>query len=586
MVISSTVSFLRERLRTVFSGTVSTVLPSVDFGTSAVRLLTVSFGEGTDFRLRSHPHGTRAVGADGEAPPQPEAYRAPLRDLVEQCGLEDSSVIVGLPLRSTIVRRLEVPAVSGGDLRSVVRRKAAEVLAFPPGDVHFDYQVVSRAGRAVRVILVMIQREKLRQYLEVIREVGLHPNIVDVSTFALFNFYRYVDRDETLPDPHPNDAATLLVDVGHASTDVMVVAGEEVLYARSILRGGDSITRAIARQADVAYERARRLKHESVDLRRASGEPDGVPEETAEAVRLEVNRLVTELRRTVEYLESEVEVGPAGSVVLCGGGSRLMGLDEHLEARLDLACRTFDPQGLPDVHPPEEGPSWPVSYGLQLRNHPGDCTVRLNLLPEKRVSHNRGRARRRYRRTGVALLGLLILQLVVGVLWSYAEWRGYLTESESTLEALNPVVKRVDALRDRRESLRLRHAFLRKLEREQVPVLALLGDLAEWPENLRGNSWIRTLSYASDESHGRLKIAGVSRDFRDVSRLYRWMETRPYVLGQVNERQSRSRYRLGDRSVAMVQFSATYEVTFRDFPSGESKDPGGTVPSNGRVDGG
>lgn len=582
--MSSVVSNIRERLRRIVFGSTGTDMPSIDFGTSAVRLLHAPEGPGAEGGSQPGIRDSCRVDVSGGAPPQPEDYRSPLEDLLAPHDLEGRSVIVGVPLRSTIVRRLEVSAVSGDRLGPEVRRKARDTMPASLRDVHFDYQVVSREGRTRRVILVMIKKETLREYLTVVRRAGLNPGVVDVSAFALFNLFCCVDNRGNSGE----DGTAILVDVGASSTDILAFEGRDVLYARSLSEGGHSVTRSLARQRGISLRRARALKHESVDL---FGDPDpaGIPDrkrtgkdggdvdadesdgsssggskaDDRQAARAGVKRLVVELRQTLDYLENEVGSGPVGTLVLCGGGSLLSGLVRHLESRLGRPCRTFRPAGIGGgAIAPEERPSWLVSYGLQLRNHPDARPVELNLMPAARNGRTPDGARPAYRWAAAVLAALLVFQLLAGFLLSYGRWRDHLAESERILRSLEPALKRINRLRDRRESLRSRVHRLRGLEREQVPMLALIGDMVNWPRTLRRESWVRSLRYSSDEPHGRLRIAGVTRDFRSVSRIYRWMEKRPYVLRRTRERQSRSDYRIGGRAESMVRFSATYSVSF------------------------
>lgn len=588
--LSSVVSYVRQRLRRIVFGSRVPGMPSIDFGTSAVRLLDVPEAPGAPGDPQPDILDSRRVDERDGLPPRPEDYSSPLEDLLVGYDLEGRPVIVGVPLRSTIVRRLAVSTASGDRLGDRVRRKARDTVPVSLGDVHFDYQVVAREGGTLRLILVMIKKETLREYLTVVREAGLNPGAVEVSSFALFNLYCSIDRRGDTK----RDGTAILVDVGAHSTDLLAFEGREVLYGRSLSEGGYSVTRSLARQRGISIRRARRLKHGSVDLfadPEGSGTPPGADlgenqpgqnrdhpsadesdgssssegsnADDRRAARAGIKRLVVELRQTLDYLENEVGSGPVRTLILCGGGSLLSGFDRHLESRLGRPCRTFRPAGLAGgTVGPEERPSWLVSFGLQRRNRPDPGPVELNLMPASRNGREPAGTRRGYRRAAAALVGLLVVQLLVGFLLSYERRRDHLAESERALRSLEPALKRINRLRDRRESLRSRVDRLRELERNQVPMLALIGDLGNWPRTLRRESWVRSLRYSSNEPHGRLAIEGVTRDFRNVSWIYRWMEKRPYVLRRTRERQSRSDYRLGGRTASMVRFSATYSVSF------------------------
>lgn len=645
---------------------------SIDFGSSAVKLLRASVHEEDghfSYGIQLDDHEPLSV-PNGQSP-EPDDFADPLKALVERAELsEDEPVIAGIPLQSVIVRRLDIPTVPDKDLEATIRREAEDELAFPLQDVAMDYHLVPRDGDVTHVTLVMVKREKLWDYMDLIYDVGLRPAGVDVSIFALFNFYRQTTSPE-LSGSDENGAPSVLVDVGHTTTNILAFEGNDVLFARSVAQGGLSVTRSIVQKTGLGREDAEALKQDDVDLMEgfegdvpaadeeeppSSDRPDvesstqlgeSIDPETSEesttgeeappdsddedeggddvsteesggseeslgqqldlstsdpesardpsppdvrtlqdelseeetpddgdshveraneAARVQANRLIGELRQTFDYLTGEMQTDPVDSVVICGGGSQLRGLREYLQSRLELPCRLFDPGDHFKPDPPDHLPSRLVSFGLQLRNHPGALTVEIDLLPEEIAYRKQRETRRQYWRISAGLVGLLALQLIVAVVVSYVQWAGYLAQSRAELRTLNPVIERIETIQESRRTLTRRDKLLRELQEEQVPMLALIEDLARLPEPLRQNSWIQKLSFSSGEPRGSMTVAGVTRDFQSLSRIYRWMETRPYVLSQVDESQSRSNYRLDGRTRSMVRYSATYRVTFESFP--------------------
>jgi general secretion pathway protein L len=110
------------------------------------------------------------------------ALRAKLREL----GVRGRRVHLGLPRRLCVVKSIELPSVTGADLRRMVGFELERHLPFPPADALFGFDVLERApGRPVRVLLVAVERRVFERVKLVFRDLGVLPRLVDVSIHAL-----------------------------------------------------------------------------------------------------------------------------------------------------------------------------------------------------------------------------------------------------------------------------------------------------------------------------------------------------------------------------------------------------------------
>src|SRR5207247_1045906 len=99
---------------------------------------------------------------------EPGLVSASLRRLWSEAGFRTRRVIVGVGNQRVIVRHVELPRMSEGDLRSAIRFEAESLIPIPIDEAVLDFQILDEAqttGNAMPVLLVAAQREMVRTLL-------------------------------------------------------------------------------------------------------------------------------------------------------------------------------------------------------------------------------------------------------------------------------------------------------------------------------------------------------------------------------------------------------------------------------------
>lgn len=132
-----------------------------------------------------------------------------------------------------------------------------------------------------------------------------------------------------------------IIDVGHVRTDVCVVKDGKPVFARSIARGGQDFTAAIARKWQVSFEQAEQAKHNDAFVASAQQPASTDADyEYDQVLASEVGRLARDLRQTLHACRAKTGA-TVSSCVLVGGGARLRGLRELISEKLNLRVETL-----------------------------------------------------------------------------------------------------------------------------------------------------------------------------------------------------------------------------------------------------
>jgi type IV pilus assembly protein PilM len=266
---------------------------------------------------------------------------------------------------SIIVRYIQLPEMPEAELKAALRWEAEEYIPFAIDEVNLDSVVLgpSAVQGKVDVLLVSARKDLVNEHVQMVRGAGLIPIIVDVEGFAFLNCF------EATYKPAVNECVCL-VHIGAEVTNINVYVGNTSRFSRDIGIAGNSLTDAISQKCGLPYLRAEELKRKvgaaSPDrgdeetggddselissirgaVQRITGSDlgDDSPETTAsKAIMNTLSQLVSEVRRSIQFFESQAGGATIQRVIIGGGSSRLKNLPKFLQSELDIAVELFDP---------------------------------------------------------------------------------------------------------------------------------------------------------------------------------------------------------------------------------------------------
>lgn len=125
-----------------------------------------------------------------------QAIGAALRDMVREVGLLGRDVAVAIPRSLAIIKTINVDKRLGkDDIESRAWIEANRHFPDLVGDIYLDFVVTGPAPQEdsqLEVILVACRKEQIKPYLEILKEGGMVPVIVDVNSYALERALRVI----------------------------------------------------------------------------------------------------------------------------------------------------------------------------------------------------------------------------------------------------------------------------------------------------------------------------------------------------------------------------------------------------------
>jgi general secretion pathway protein L len=330
----------------------------IDLGATAVKAVAIesSFRTHTISAFRAEP-----VPPQNDAEPKPylERIKPVLEALAQDEWFQADSIVCSLPAAQVAVHLLSMPFTDRKQIDATLPGQVEDLIPFNLEDVVYDWHVLQKLADKTEIMVAVALKRDIQAVLDTLKSVGVDPSTITFSAAALGSLSSAGYLNLPVPEGSEAPAAHAIVDVGADRTNVAIVDSGQVLFARTISVGGNDVTRALARGLQLSSADAEERKKTLVL---------GAVEDPTESALLDraVAGLVRELRATFSAFAARTKK-KVERIALCGGASRLAGLDAFLAESLGITVeplRLKESAGFPQ---PEELQSGALALGLGLR---------------------------------------------------------------------------------------------------------------------------------------------------------------------------------------------------------------------------
>lgn len=302
-----------------------------------------------------------------------------LRGTLAQKNLKGCKVCVGLSGQSTFLRFIDLPHTDRKKIQRIIRYEALQQIPFPLDEVIWNYACLRGQGLGTaKAIIAVVKKDIVNSFLKIFSDIEV--DFVDVSPLALYNVVRFF---------HDFDKRIIL-DIGSESTEILIISKGR-LWKRTVLIGGNDITRSLSCEMNIGFAEAEKLK---VDRGTVITHPQ---QRLYPAQELKISQAITsilfdllkEVSQSIGYYKSQYqETEIFDKILLTGGTSALVGIDKFFGQHLMVGVERLDVfkngnganlEKLSQAKQDRLG----VAFGLALKGLARDTAVNINLLPEE-----------------------------------------------------------------------------------------------------------------------------------------------------------------------------------------------------------
>lgn len=295
-------------------------LLGVDIGASSVKAVLLNHTRrGLVLRYAGLTELPRLEGESKD----PSAVMA-LYEIFQEGGLKRRKMAINYDGGGLTVRYLQLPKMPKDEIREAVRWEAKKVIQQTLDEVVLDYLIVGeteeRDLKRYEILLIVADRASILNQLEALKPFRSQIVAMDVNPTALIN---------TVKANYARDLGDNLafVDIGSHKMDINICKNGVLRFYRNVQMGGEAITRVLMQSKQVDFEEAEQIKRQVDLLTPSEGE--------GENVRTEVDRMILETQRSMDYYRAQFREGGVRKIILMGGTALMPGFREYFASYFD-----------------------------------------------------------------------------------------------------------------------------------------------------------------------------------------------------------------------------------------------------------
>lgn len=269
-----------------------------------------------------------------------ESVAVTLQGMIDDFGLRWDQVICGYPGHKVTARYLSLPF---GGLKKISQTLEFELEGYVPFDLEglvIDYHILNSTKNSSEMLVFYTLKEEFAGWLQLLQNCKVDPKVAAVEGVEFLNL--------VCLGMVPPDGAYCVLDIGHAKTNLMIARGKTLTFVRSLNLGGKNITQSVQKALGVPPEEAERLKIEMGEILSEEGSQahDDLSRQVCEKIKERVDELVLQIKQVFFAYQDQMKESVAG-IYLCGGTSRIPGLDRYLSSRLKQNVSHIDCTAFP-----------------------------------------------------------------------------------------------------------------------------------------------------------------------------------------------------------------------------------------------
>ena len=267
---------------------------------------------------------------------------------VNQAGIKTKNIAIGLPANKTFTSVVETETLPEKELTRAFRYELDKYVPMALSDAKADYYILGPSPNdpaKTEVLVSSVAKDYAESTMELIEKTGLNIIAMEPEPLAMAR---------SLAIPGAIDA-TMIVDFGEKSTDIVIVYKNQPRLVRSIPGGFGVLVGAVANGLGVREDQSRQfiLKF-GLDEAQVEGQVFRI-------LNTHLNNFASELAKSVRFFSTKYLGGKVGGIVLTGYASMTPLFSEYIETKTGVPTMKGNPWQLVRTTPEQQRALMPVA---------------------------------------------------------------------------------------------------------------------------------------------------------------------------------------------------------------------------------
>lgn len=304
---------------------------SLDIGTNSMRIVQLSGAEQHGWTLQKFAYVPIDVKlkADSSDLGKKRLGEA-IMGAVNQAGIKTKNVALGLPAGKTFTSVVETETLPEKELKKTFKYEIDKYVPMSLNDAKADYIILDPSPNdpaKTEVLVSSVAKDYAEDTMEIIEKTGLNIIAMEPEPLAMAR---------ALNVPGAIDA-TMIVDFGADSADIVISYKGKPRLVRSIPGGFNVLVKAVASSLDVREDQARQF------ILKFGLDQNQVEGQVFRILSTHLENFAAELAKSVRFFQTKYINGKVGGIVLSGYASNVPLLASFIEAKTNISTINGNP---------------------------------------------------------------------------------------------------------------------------------------------------------------------------------------------------------------------------------------------------
>ncbi len=294
-----------------------------------------------------------------------------IRNMLKTFSYKGNQAIISVPAADIFLQPVKVPIIVKKGMEEVIAKELQGKLPYPVENAIirniFADTVYNDREEMQEQIVAAVSRAQVDSYIAMANQAGIEVIGMDIEACAVVECFSRLFRRQA-----DQSRVILFIDIGYASTQVVLTRGKKMIFARNVPVGGLALDQMIAESLQISVQQAEMIRRKML-----SEEKDVAAEDDLfRLLDVKIAQITDDIMQCLRYYESVFKNQAIERVIFVGGEAHNRRLCQSIASHLNLPAQVGDPmvgvklaheaklsQGL-DVRTAQ--PSWAVAIGLSL----------------------------------------------------------------------------------------------------------------------------------------------------------------------------------------------------------------------------
>ena len=265
-----------------------------------------------------------------------------IKELLRQQNLNPKKIklmATGISGSAASVKQITTMEMPAEELDSAMTFEARKHIPMDGTDAVIDYQILGSNEKEVDKIdigLVACTKGVLNSHINLLKESGLKPGVIDVDPIAVTNAFTFVKE-------MPSDGLAVLLDIGAMSSSLVVWGSGQQYFTRELPVGGHQFVQEIIKKNNISYTEAQDLLYKDgvSSIINKNDEINATGLSVAE--KSVYDNLIEDMRRSLRFYAKQTGQSFFLKILLTGGAGSTPGLAELISSKLNIETDILNP---------------------------------------------------------------------------------------------------------------------------------------------------------------------------------------------------------------------------------------------------